>query len=158
MTHASGCPVLELRDDDDDVDDERTARHPSPFTNSPLRQPCSFLRMWCRAMPAWLMVKLVNTPIGVERDQAVDLRVGDDHQHERRRGEGDDAVREHEPVAALGQLLRHEVVAGVEAGEAREVGEARVRRQHEDQHRAGLQTEEQEVAGGAAAEHGSADL
>ena len=36
---------------------------PVPLINSPLRQPGSLRVRWCLAMPDWLMVKLVNTPI-----------------------------------------------------------------------------------------------
>ncbi len=39
---------------------DRTA--PMPLTNTPFCQPFSFFLMWCFVMPAWLMVKLVNTP------------------------------------------------------------------------------------------------
>ena len=73
-------------------------------------------------------------------------------------GEEHDAVAEHQPVAAHHELAGHEVVAGVEAGEPGEVGEARVRGEHEDEHRAGLQTEEQSVAERSAAEDQLADL
>ena len=36
---------------------------PMPLTNRPHRQPCSFSRMWCLAMPACESVNDVNTPI-----------------------------------------------------------------------------------------------
>ena len=45
-------------------------------------------------------------------------------------------------VAALGELAGHEVVVGAEAGEAGEVGEARVGGEDEDHHRCGLDEEE----------------
>ena len=64
----------------------------------------------------------------VQRDEVVDLGAGHDHQHRRRRRQRDDPVGEHEPVAALGELPGHEVVAGVEAGQTREVGKAGVGR------------------------------
>jgi len=35
---------------------------PKPLMKKPLRQPGSLWVVWCLAMPAWLMVKLVNTP------------------------------------------------------------------------------------------------
>ena len=54
----------------------------------------------------------------VERDEPVDLGVGRDQHHDAGDGQEDDAVREHEPVAALGELAGHEVVAGVERREA----------------------------------------
>ena len=60
--------------------------------------------------------------------------------------EEDDAVREHEAMPALGELAGHEVVAGVERGQPREVGEARVGGEHEDEHRAGLEAVVEDVA------------
>ena len=36
---------------------------PVPLMNRPQRQPCSFSRMWCLAMPACDSVNDVNTPI-----------------------------------------------------------------------------------------------
>ena len=53
----------------------------------------------------------------VERDQALDLRAGRDDEDHRSAGQEEDPVREHQPVPALGQLLGHEVVAGVERRE-----------------------------------------
>ena len=38
-------------------------RAPVALMNSPRRHPGSFSRMWCRAMPLWDNVKLVNTPM-----------------------------------------------------------------------------------------------
>ena len=95
---------------------------------------------------------------GVERDEPRHRGVGDDHEDGGGAGQGDDAVREHEPVAALGELPRQEAVAGLEAGEAREVGEAGVGGQHEDQHGGGLEREAQHLADGAGAVDGLADL
>ena len=51
------------------------------------------------------------------------------------------------PATAPDAPEGHEVVAGVEAGEARKVGEARVRRQHQDQHGARLKEVVENVAG-----------
>jgi hypothetical protein len=50
--------------------------------------------------------------------------------HDRQR---DDAGGEGQPLSAVGELAGHEVVAGEEGGETREVSEARVGCQHEDQ-------------------------
>ena len=61
-------------------------------------------------------------------------------------------------MAALGELTGHEVVAGVEAGQAGEVGERRVGGQNEDEHRSGLEAVVEDVAHGPAAEHDLADL
>ncbi len=36
---------------------------PMPLMKKPFRQPGSLRVRWCLAMPAWLMVKLVNTPM-----------------------------------------------------------------------------------------------
>ena len=88
----------------------------------------------------------------VERDQVVDLGARDDHQHGRGRGQRDDPVGEDEAVAPFGELPGHEVVAGMEAGQAREVGKARIGRQYQNQHRSGLQAVVEEVADGPAAE------
>ena len=81
-----------------------------------------------------------------------------DHEDGRRDGQGDDAVGEHQPVAALGELLGHERVVGMEAGQAGEVGEARVGGQDEDQHRGALHDVERHVPERPAAEHGLGDL
>ncbi len=35
---------------------------PIPLMKTPFCQPFSFFVRWCFVMPAWLMVKLVNTP------------------------------------------------------------------------------------------------
>ena len=94
----------------------------------------------------------------VERDEPVDLGVGDDQHRDRGDGEEDDAVREDQAVPALGELAGHEVVFGVEAREAGEVGEARVRGEHEDEHRARLQGVEEEITARAAAVDEAADL
>ncbi len=59
---------------------------------------------WCLAMPACESVNEVNTPIAYSGISRCD--VGPDRIDEHRRGDGeeDDAVREHEAVAALGEL------------------------------------------------------
>ena len=71
---------------------------------------------------------------GVERDQLGDVGLEDDHGDGGDDGQGDDAVGEHQPVAALGELLGQEPVVGGEAGQPGEVGEAGVGRQHQDEH------------------------
>ena len=88
---------------------------------------------------------------GVERDQLGDVGLEEDDRDGAGDGQGDDAVGEHQAVAALGELLGHERVVGVEAGQAGEVGEAGVGRQHQDEHGGGLGEQEQHVADGAAA-------
>ena len=62
----------------------------------------------------------------------------------------DDASREREPVAAVGELAREEAVLGEDRGEAREGRERRVRREHEDERR---ERQEQEEAGRGVPEH-----
>ena len=61
-------------------------------------------------------------------------------------------------MAPLGELPGHEVVAGMEAGQAREVREAGIGREDQDEHRPGLQAVVEEVAERAAAEDDLADL
>ena len=53
--------------------------------------------------------------------------------------EHEDAVREHEPVATVGELPRQEPVARDDARQAREVGERGVGRQREDRRRRRLE-------------------
>ena len=53
---------------------------------------------------------------------------GRDREHE-------DAVREHEPVAPVGELAGQEAVAGDDRRQAREVGVGGVRRQDQDRER-----------------------
>ena len=94
----------------------------------------------------------------VERDEVGDVGLEQDDETGGRGREQDDAVGEDEPVPALGELLGHEVVVGVEARQAGEVGEARVGGQHEDEHRGRLHQEERDVPGGAAPEDAVRDL
>ena len=70
--------------------------------------------------------------------------------HRRRAGEEDDAVGEHELVAAVGHLPRQVAVAGDDRRQRREPGVRRVRGQHEDAERGELDHPEQHVL---AAEH-----
>ena len=109
-------------------------------------------------MPACDMVKLVNTPIAYSGISRATLGAGRDEQDHGGDGQRDDAVGEHQPVPALGELLGHEVVAGVEAGQPGEVGEAGVGGEDEDQHGAGLEDGEEHAAHGAGPEHRLADL
>ena len=80
---------------------------------------------------------------GVQRDHRGDARAEHDDDDARGGGQRDDAVREHEPVPALGELPGHEGVARVEARQAREVGERGVRGEDQDQRRADLQDQEE---------------
>ena len=132
---------------------------PMPLTNRPLRQPGSFVREVVLGHARLRQGERREHADGVERDEPVDLGAGDDHEHDRRR-----TARKMMPFEntsrwpALGELAGHEVVAGVEAGQPGEVGEARVGREHEDEHRAGLQRVVEDVAERAAAVHELADL
>ncbi len=94
----------------------------------------------------------------VQRDEALDLGAGDDQQHDRGDRQGDDAVAEHEAVAALGQLAGQEAVGRLERRQPREVGEAGVGGEDEDERRRRLQRVEQHVADHAVAEHEATDL
>ena len=132
---------------------------PMPLMTRPTCQLGSFLVTWCLAMPDCDSVKLEEHADGVERDELVDLGVGHEQQHDGGDGQRDDAVGEHQPVAALGELAGHEVVAGVEAGQAGEVGEAGVGGQHEDERRARSGScRTARAADAAVAEHRLADL
>ena len=81
----------------------------------------------------------------IERDQVVDVTAGRQDQRDRRRGQHHDAVREGQPVAALGQPARQIAVRGNEVGEEREAVERRVRAGVEDQHRRQLDRQEREM-------------
>ncbi len=90
----------------------------------------------------------------VELDQPVEIGVERQDQQARERAQDDDAVREHEAVAAVGELPRHEPVASQDRGEPREVLVGRVRGEHQD----GRGEELHEVEEEPAAEHGMRDL
>ena len=100
-------------------------KQPIPWITMLLRQP------GCR----WREVVLHHAGLrereagehadGVERDQPGDHAAGGDDEEHGHAGQHDDAVRVHEAVAALGHLPGQEAVAGLEARQAREVGEAR---------------------------------
>ena len=80
----------------------------------------------------------------VQGNQVGDARLENDDDDARQGRQDDDAVREHQPVAVAGQLAWQEGVAGVEAGKPREIGEACVRRQHQDEKCCDLESAEQE--------------
>ena len=69
----------------------------------------------------------------VERDEAGDAGLEADEKADRHERERHDPGREGEPFAAEGELARQEPVARQERGKAREVGEGRVRCEHEDE-------------------------
>ena len=82
----------------------------------------------------------------VQRNQRVSVAAEDDEEDAGERAEAENAVREREPVALVHELPRKMAIAGQDR---REPGKIRVRgigRQHEDQHRRGLD----EVVGDAA--------
>ena len=78
----------------------------------------------------------------VELDQPRELRVVEPDEEERERREDEDAVGEHEAVAAVAELARHELIARQDRGQPREVLERGVRREHEDPRREDLQQDE----------------
>ena len=92
----------------------------------------------------------------VELDQPGDVGVeGDDEQH-REAGEQQDAVAEHQLVAAGVQLPGHEAVLREHRAQQREAVEGGVRGQDEHQRGGGLDVEEADR--GVAAERGRGDL
>ena len=96
------------------------------------RQPFSCTLRWWITMPACDSVKPVNTPDGVERDQRAGVAAERDDQPGRDEAEHDDAVREHEPVAAVGQLARQVAVTRDDRRNPWEVGEGGVGGQDQD--------------------------
>ena len=83
----------------------------------------------------------------VERDEGADAGVEDRPAAGPPAGQGHDAGGERQPLAAEGELARHEAVARQERGEAREVGEAGVGGQDQYQHGRDLdENEERAVA------------
>ena len=137
--------LAELHAGHDHAAPTTTATRRSPLMTRPDLHCGSLWVMWCLAMPAWLSVKLVNTPMaysGISRLTSPPVA---------------SSVTIAAPARKMiplentsrwprtGQLAGHEVVAGVEGGQAGEVGEAGVGRQHQDEHRAGLQRVEQDV-------------
>ena len=69
-------------------------------------------------------------------------------------GQHHDPVREHEPVAAVGELMGEVAVPAEQRGQHREAVEGGVRGEHEDRGGEALEQEER----GAVAERGEADL
>ena len=95
---------------------------------------------------------------GVERDEPGDGGVGDDDEQGGGTGQRDDPVGEHQAVAPLGELAGEEAVAGLEARQAREVGETGVGGEDEDQHRGGLERVAEHLASRTGAVDGLTDL
>ena len=69
----------------------------------------------------------------VQRDQRRDVALEDDDQHAGDDGEEDDAVGEHQAVAAVGELAGQEAVPGDDRRQPGEVGVGRVGGQDQDQ-------------------------
>ena len=90
----------------------------------------------------------------VERQQALRVAVERDDQDRREHRQHEDAVREREAVALVHELPRQVPVARDDRRQPREVGVRRVGREHEDQHRRGLQ----QVVDGAVAEDRAPEL
>ena len=155
--HDEPGTVGELRDGDDHVDDQR--HHRTGAVDEEPEAPARLLLGDVVLGHAGLGERERREHAdGVERDQAIDLGPGEQEQDDRRHGQEDDAVREHEAVSPLRELARHEVVAGVERRQTGEVGEARVGGEHQDQHRARLQSEVEQPAQRAPAVHEVPDL
>ncbi len=111
-------------------------------------------RRWWRTIPDCDSVNDVNTPDRVQRDQGVGDAVERDQQRGGRRRQHDDAVREHEPVAAVRELARQVAVLGDDRRQAREPVVRGVRGEGEDRRGGELQEHER----GTVAEHGQAHL
>ena len=90
----------------------------------------------------------------VELDQPGDVGVEGDDQKRRDQREENDPVREHEAVAAVGELVREVVVAPEQGGEHREAVEGGVRGEDQDRRRERLQQVERR----GVAERGEPDL
>ena len=106
---------------------------PRPLIAIPRAQPCSRRRHQRTTMLGLGEGEGQEHAERVERDQRGDAGAEPDQQEGRQAGEGDDPGREREPLPAERELAWHEVVAGQERAEAREVGEGRVRREREDE-------------------------
>ena len=96
----------------DDARRPRSGRSPIALIASRRRQPGSARsRSQCRIMPAWLIVKSMNTPTaysGISR-WVSPLKIDDEQARRRRRGRRSPSERE--PVAAERELAGHEAVA-----------------------------------------------
>lgn len=90
---------------------------------------------------------------GIEGDQLVDLSPSGDEQDDRDRSQDDDAGREDEPVSPLHQLARQVRVLCCEARQIREPCEAGVGREHQDEHRGGLEQDVERRTEPARSEH-----
>ncbi len=84
-------------------------------------------------------------PDGVKRDEAADLGLGGDQQHDGCGRQRHDAVGKDQPMATLLELSGEKAVGRGEARQAGEVGEARIGGQDQDEGRARLQCEKQYV-------------
>ena len=91
---------------------------------------------------------------GVERDQRVGEAAERDDQQRGGAGEHEHAVREHQPVAPVGQLAGQIAVAGDDRRQPREVGVGGVRREGQDRRGRELEDHVQ----GPVAEHEQAHL
>ena len=97
-------------------------------------------------------------PDHVEVDEAVGVRLVDDEQRRRGRGEHEHPVREDEPVAEVRELPRREAIPREQRREPREALERGVGREHEDEQRRPLDGVVHEAAEGARREDGARDL
>ena len=91
-------------------------------------------------------------------DEAVRVRAVDPEQEPGGSGEHEDAVREHEAVAEVLELLRREAVAREQRRETREALERRVRREDQHEQRQALDDVVHEAAERARREDGPRDL
>ncbi len=87
---------------------------------------------WCTTMPACDSVKAVKRPTANSGTRALDIAAERDEQDTGCDGEYEDAIRQHETIAAVRELAREEAVGRDDAREPGEVGECRVRRERED--------------------------
>ena len=112
ITTAGTTRPRELRDHDDDEHDAGGHRADAVDDHPPLPARELLARGGTRTMPAWLSVKPVNTPTAYSGISAVVTATEDDDQDRRHHGQHDDPVREHQPVAAVLELVGQELVAG----------------------------------------------
>ena len=130
---------------------------PRPLTMARRIQPCSSARsrhQW-RTMPDWLSVKAMKTPTVYSGISAVTLPPKATISSADTIGEHDDAAGEGQPLAAELERARQEAVLGQDARQAREVGERRVRGEHEQHGRRDL---DEVVEGRARADERPRDL
>ena len=79
-------------------------KRPTPLMTALTRQFGSFSRKWCTHHAGLAEGEPGEHPERVQRDQGADVALEDDDQDAGHDGEEDDAVREHEPVATVGEL------------------------------------------------------